>query len=281
MDCRASLLLGLGLLVSAAGCTPSSPYVRPSDTQVIEVEKPVETKAKSKGKRQPTPEACVKFGDFILRESAAPGRSEAEQRQMLDQARRAYQQALQIDAKYLPAHRGLAQVYLAEGDHEHAISSYQASLKIFPRDPSLWCELGMAHARNKEWQPAITALSKACDLAPQDRQLAHALGNCLARAGAYDQSLECFLRVDSEARAHYNVGRMLLHMKQNELALQHLRFAVQKEPELKEARELLSRIEGDSKTAEEVVPAQFEQQPGAMSAPLRLPSPPEAAGPYR
>ena len=280
MDCRASLLVGLGLLAGAVGCTPTSQSVRPPDTQFTETETPVESKPKLKGKRQPTPEACVKFGDFALKESASPGRSEAEQRQMLDQARRAYQQALQINSKYVPAHRGLAQVYLAEGDHDRAVSSYQASLKVFPRQPLLWFDLGMVYARNKEWQPAINALSKACELAPQDRQMAHALGNCLARSGAYDQSLECFFRVDSEARAYYNVGRMLHHMKQDELALRYVRIAVQKEPEMKEARELLTCVEGSPKAAEVVVPAQFEQQPGA-TAPLQLLPPQPSGGPYR
>src|SRR3954467_14798395 len=96
MDCRASLVLGLGLFAGAAGCTPTSPYVKPGETQV-EVEKPAETKKLDK--RKPSAEACVTFGDFLLKEATGGSRSEAEQRQMLDQARRAYQQALEINPK--------------------------------------------------------------------------------------------------------------------------------------------------------------------------------------
>ncbi len=257
MDCRASLLLGLGLLAGTAGCTPTS-FVKPSEAQSAKAEKPAETKKLAK--RKPSAEACVTFGDFLLKEATGGKRSEVEQRQMLDQARRAYQQALEINPKYLPAHRGLAQVYLAEGDSERAFTSYQASLKVFPQEPLLWYDLGLAHGRNKEWQPAVDALAQACDLAPGDRRYVHALGYCLARAGAYDQSVDCFRRVDSEARAHYNVARMLLQMNQTELGRQHLQLALKIEPELKEAKELLARADAGHGSAITVVPVQFEQQ---------------------
>ncbi|MBI1913405.1 MAG: tetratricopeptide repeat protein [Planctomycetes bacterium] len=258
MDCRASLLLGLGLLAGTAGCTPTSAFVKPGETQGVEAEKPAETKKLAK--RKPSAEACVTFGDFLLKEVRGGKRSEIEQRQMLDQARRAYQQALEINPKCVPAHRGLAQVYLAEGDCERAFTSYQASLKVFPREPLLWYDLGMAYGRNKEWQPAVDALTKACDLAPDDRHYVHALGYCLARAGAYDQSVDCFRRVDGEARAHYNVARMLLQMNQTELGRQHLQVALKIEPELKEAKEELARAEAGRGSGNAVVPVQFEQQ---------------------
>src|SRR5216117_3722413 len=117
MDCRASLLLGLGLLTAAAGCTPTSTSIKQGETQPVEVEK--STEAKKLAKRKPSVESCVTFGDFLLKEATTGKRSETEQRQMLDQARRAYQQALEINPKCVPAHRGLAQVYLAAGDREH------------------------------------------------------------------------------------------------------------------------------------------------------------------
>jgi tetratricopeptide (TPR) repeat protein len=258
MDGRVSLLLGLGLLTGAAGCTPTSEYVKPGETRTVEVEKPVETKKLAK--RKPSAEACVTFGDFLLKEATGGKRSEAEQRQMLDQARRAYQQALEINPKCVPAHRGLAQVYLAANDRERAFASYQASLKALPREPLLWYDLGMAHGRTKEWQPAVDALAKACDLAPGDPHYIHALGYCLARAGKYDQSVACFRRVDGEARAHYNVARMLLQLNRTELGRQHLQLALKIEPELKEAKEELARIEAGRSASNSVVPVQFEQQ---------------------
>src|SRR5262249_16060615 len=115
------------------------------------------------------------------------------------------------------------------------------------------------------------ALSKACELAPSDRQAAHALGYCLARAGAYDQSLACFRRVDGEARAHYNLGRMLLHMKQSEMGRQHLQVALQIEPELTEAKELLAGATRGASVYGPVVPVQFEQHRKRTRSPALLP----------
>jgi tetratricopeptide (TPR) repeat protein len=216
-------------------------------------------KQKDRPRRKPKAETCVAYGDFRLKEALAPGKSEAEQRQMLDSARRAYQQALEIDPRCLAAHRGLAQVALAEGNPRRAIGAYQALLKVSPDEAALWYELGMVHGRVKEWQPATAALGKACELDPANHQYAHTLGYCLARTGSYEQSLECFRRVDGEARAHYNLARMLLHVQQNDLARQHLTLALQKEPGLKEARELLARVDAGPESAGPVVPVQYEQ----------------------
>jgi len=263
MDCRVSLVLGLGLgLLGGAGCTPSPFGASGSSAQVAEAAKPAEPapkKQKDRHKRKPMAGSCVAYGDFRLKEALAPGKSEAEQRQMLDSARRAYREALQIDPKCLAAHRGLAQVALAEGDHPRAVGAYQAMLKVWPKEASLWYDLGMVHGRAKEWQPATAALTKACELEPASRQYAHTLGYCLARAGAYEQSLACFRRVDGEARAHYNVARMLLHMKQHDLARQHLALALHQEPEMKEAQELLAQVNAGAKSAGPVLPVQYEQ----------------------
>src|SRR5262245_26458844 len=114
MDCRVSLLLGL--LIGAAGCTPTSEYVKPGESRPIEVEKHAESKKVAK--RKPSVETCISFGDYALKEAMGGKRSEAEQKQLLDQARRAYQQALEINPKCVPAHRGLAQVFLAVSDRE-------------------------------------------------------------------------------------------------------------------------------------------------------------------
>ena len=70
---------------------------------------------------------------------------------------------------------------------------------------------------------------------------------------------ECFRRIDGEARAHYNLARMLRHMKQDDLCWQQLQLAVQKDPKLQEARTLLAQMDADR--ASSVVRVRFEEQP--------------------
>jgi tetratricopeptide (TPR) repeat protein len=186
---------------------------------------------------------CVAFGDFRVRESQSPGHSLEDQRQMRVEAKQAYGQALEIEPSCVEAYRGLAQVYSADEDYELAIGAYNAALRITPRDAKLWFELGMMRSRRKQWDPAIDALGHAAELEPENRQYANVLGFCLARAGCYEQSLACFSRVLGAARAHFNVSRMMVHDGHLDAAKQQLQLALQKEPKLIEARELLAQLE--------------------------------------
>src|SRR6185369_16990178 len=115
MECRISLILGLtiGVLGGTAGCTPSL-FTRnpaPPSTQTPRPESPtmVETESAKKDndapKRKPKASTCVTFGDFNLRESLTPTLTPQEQQQRRAQARRSYEQALEIDPKCVEAYR--------------------------------------------------------------------------------------------------------------------------------------------------------------------------------
>jgi tetratricopeptide (TPR) repeat protein len=94
----------------------------------------------------------------------------------------------------------------------------------------------------KDFPAALSSLQKAVDLDPENRQVVHTYGHCLARAGKYDASFAVFARIDGEAVAHYNLGRMLLHMKEETLARQHLQQAVDLDKSLTGASNLLSQV---------------------------------------
>jgi tetratricopeptide (TPR) repeat protein len=260
MDGRVSLIPGLALVLGLSGCTPG---IRTSSSSRAETP-PVAQAAPSKNSktkiRQPKADTCISFGDFRLRQAGEAGKTEADRRQYLAEARKAYLQALEIEPRSLTAQIGLARVTLGEGDHARAVAAYKATLKLYPKEALVWFELGMAHSRAKAWKPAVQALSRAADLDPKNRQYGDMLGYCLARAGAYDQSLTVFSRYVSEDQAHYNVARMMYQMKQDDLARQHLRLALTRNPKLKQAAELLVQIEtGVPGKGGAVVPVRHEE----------------------
>jgi tetratricopeptide (TPR) repeat protein len=215
-------------------------------------------KEKDLPKRQPKAMTCVAFGDFRMRESLAPGRTAQEQRDMRDQARKAYQQALQLDPNCFEAHRGLARAAAADQQHDQAIRTFQSAVKIQPRDAATWFDLGMVHARKKEWDPAVAALVQAAELEPQNRQYQNMLGHCLARSGRVDDSLACFSRIVGEARAHYNVARMMHHLQRDDLCRSHLQVALEKEPNLSEAKDMLVRLDAGARG--EVIQAKHDAE---------------------
>jgi tetratricopeptide (TPR) repeat protein len=195
-------------------------------------------------KRTPHASTCVSFGDFREREAMEPKTAEADKQQMHDQARRAYQQALEIDPKCLAAYTGLARLYTNVGDHVRAVATYEKALKVHPKDAVVHFELGMCHARHKEWEPALASLHAALKLDPENRQYATTLGYSLARTGHFEESLALFATLEGKAVAHYKVARMAHHLHQDETAARYLAVALAEKPDLAGARQLQQELAG-------------------------------------
>jgi tetratricopeptide (TPR) repeat protein len=183
---------------------------------------------------------------------------------MLEQARKCYQEALRQDPNSVPAYLGLARTYENLGNRDRARETYQAALAKAPKEASLWSQQGMFYARQRNWELALPCLRTACQLDPENRSYANALGYSLARAGAYDESLQVFKRHIGEANAHYNLARMLRHLRQDDLCEQHARAALELKPDLEGARQLLAELHGQppggGPSDPAVVPAGFTGQ---------------------
>jgi tetratricopeptide (TPR) repeat protein len=202
------------------------------------------TVAKEGPPRTPKAATCVAFGTFREREAADPKKTPAERMALREQARKAYQQALEIDPKHLPAYQSLARLYVALNDCEHAQATYRKALKKFPKEASLWYDQGMCDARLKQWDAALESLREAVKLEAEDQTYVKALGFLLARMGRRDDSVACLAKVVGPAMAQYEVARMMLHLQQTDLCKQHLHLALQAKPDLEAAQQLLARLEG-------------------------------------
>jgi tetratricopeptide (TPR) repeat protein len=247
MDCRKYLVAALTLLGGVAGCSSRQPTPPPSAKVQTAAAKP--SIEENLPKKTPKAATCVAYGVFSEREAAATQLNPVEREKKLDMARRAYEQAVSIDPSSLPAIQGLARVHLQLGDQERAISVYRQALKKLPKEASLWYDLGMCHAKRKEWMPAAQSMQTALDLDPGNRDIAKTLGFTLARAGRIDESVACLSKVLGPAQAHLNVARMLHHLNQNDLSRQHMHLALQADPNLArapEGQELLTALQGQT-----------------------------------
>jgi tetratricopeptide (TPR) repeat protein len=248
MDCRR--ILALALLGGVGGCTTHHATSVPAPPVIQSEPPPLAKKAPDGGaKRTPRPETCLAAGQFFAQQAEAEDKGTVIQEQLHEKARKAYQQALEIDPKYLPAHRALAQLYTVMEDHEHAVAAYQRALQAAPNEASLYYELGMCYARKKEWAPALDNLQKAVDRDPENRPYVNTLGHALARAGRYQESLAAFSRVHSPAMAHYQLARMLYHLQQPILGRRQLQLALNADPTLEPARKLLAEADGVAEPA--------------------------------
>ena len=254
MDGR-SLLVGFALLLGGAGCVHQT-AIPLTDSNAPPVESRPE---KDAGKHPPKASTCVAFGAFSERCTLDTARYGPVERDRLnDQARKAYQQALQIDPANLEALSALARLYVRIADHDKAVATYERAVQAHPKRTELWYELGMCHAQKKEWDLALKHIQKAVELDPENRMYARSFGFCLARAGRVDESIAVFARFDGEAAAHYNVARMLHHMNQDDVSKDHLRRAIALAPDLVAARQLLTSLERGLPADPQGIPVGFE-----------------------
>jgi len=75
-----------------------------------------------------------------------------------EQARAPYRKALDIDARYLPALRGLAGATLALGDYPQAEKEYTAALRLLPNDLASHYGLGLSYFHRKMYPEAAARL---------------------------------------------------------------------------------------------------------------------------
>jgi tetratricopeptide (TPR) repeat protein len=263
MDCRKGLCVALYFVCGLAGCNLTKPTPVTSVSQPLVPGQIVDVKLRKESeqpKRTPPASLCYTWGDFAASEATNPDLKPGEAAEKRDAARKAYQQAISIDPKCLPAYQGLARMYVGMKDYRRATATYLEAQRQFPKEASLFYELGMCYAQQKDWEKSIKNHGKAADMEPEKRLYNNMLGYTLARAGRYDDSLRVFERLESEQEAHYRLAWVLKHLNETELAKQQLLMALQKDPDMKDARNLLAELDGNV-TPQTIQQTNYSEEP--------------------
>ena len=234
-----SLLLCAGCLSGGAQKTTQAPTPSPS------IHTAAAAPADGNAKKDPKAGArlIVATAKFNESEANTLDRNPEQQFKIRYMAKDHYQQAVKLDPTSIEAHRGLGRIYVDLADYERAQETFKKAQARFPKESIFWFEMGQMHNRKKDFAQAAKCLQKALDMEPENRQYLTTLGFTLARAGQSEQSVALLTRSMGVASAHYNVARMLLHLQRSEEGVQHLRLALQSNPNLEVARQLLSQLE--------------------------------------
>jgi tetratricopeptide (TPR) repeat protein len=234
MSVLAALCLALG-----SGCVSTPPAPVPFNELPPHA---VLQKEPELPKRPPLPGTVVALARIKERD-ADKSKDAAEQMKLYDDARQIYQQALTVDPAYRDAIQGLARVYSHMDNYTRALEVYQKALDKNPKDHGLWYDLGMCHSRKRDLARAIPCFQKALDLEPENRQYMTKLGFTLVWVGQTDQGLAHLTHAMGTALAHYNFARVMDQQGQKEACRQHLELALQINPKLDQAREMLDGLE--------------------------------------
>jgi len=210
------------------------------------------------------PRLRIAFAKFKEDEAKALEREPELQFKVRDQARMLYQEALQFDANCLDAYRGLGRVYVDLSDFDRAQETFKKAIAKFPKESVFWFELGQLHNRRKEFPEAIECLNKALQMDPENRVYITTLGFTLARTGQTEQGMVLLTRSMGLASAHYNVGRMLLHLQRTDEGMNHIRQAAQLNPNLAGARQLLGELDQGAGAGARQLPGEQDQGTGQV-----------------
>lgn len=216
-------------------------------------------------KRTPKATTCAALGEFQLKTAMQPDCDKQRGQLLQDEARRSFQRALSIDKKCTEGYLGLARLYQVRGESDRALETLQTGIKEIPKESILHFELGLYHARAKDWKNATESLSAALKLDKENPRYISTLGFALAKAGRYDESFAVFKTgAGGVPQAHYNIARVLQHENAPEECKKHLYIALNMKPDFSQARELLDEVEAGKPNQNAVQTVGFEQDNGVL-----------------
>jgi tetratricopeptide (TPR) repeat protein len=221
------LALMVCVAASCAGCVTETKDVPPGQMGNL---KGVTIKPEEPCTRTPQPHSLVAMGQFREEQAGNDKLGVAQQNALREEARKAYQRALEIDPKNVEAHLALANFYARQEDFDHAIAQYQRGLQANPKSTQLWSQEGVCYAHKKDYPHALQSLAKAHELDPENRDLAVNYGLLLAHLGRPQEAVPVLTKVMSKADANTFVARMLQHNNQPEQARQYVQAALREQP---------------------------------------------------
>lgn len=164
-----------------------------------------------------------------------------------------YTKALEAEPNNEAALLSIARLYDRQQQFPRAEEFYSKALAVKPA-AGTYNELAMVQQKQGRTAEAQAAIQKAIALEPNSLRYHNNLAGLLVSAGRSDEAVKQLEKVFPPAVANYNVARLHFTNQNMAGAQQHLQLALQADPNLKEARELMNTIAG-SPTAQSAVAA--------------------------
>ena len=141
------------------------------------------------------------------------------------------------------AHRRMAGAFDRLGRFAQADVHYQKALKLSPKDPRVWNDVGYSYYLQGRWSDSEKALKTAARFAPEDERIRINLGLTLAAAGRTSEAFPLLSQSSGDATAHANLGYLLAATGQYDLARRQYETSLALRPDMELARRALARLD--------------------------------------
>jgi Tfp pilus assembly protein PilF len=155
-----------------------------------------------------------------------------------------YEKALKISPTNGPALASVARLHDRQNNHAQAIDYYQKAIAATPNDAQLYSDLGMLYSRTGQVDEGCKKLEQAIAIRPNESKYHSNLAAVQLDSGKSDKAMETLQKVNAPAAANYNMALLLVQRNQIQNAQQHLTTALQQDPNMQPARELLTKLGG-------------------------------------
>ncbi len=164
-----------------------------------------------------------------------------ESQSNFDKALDNYTKALELEPDNVAALLSTARLYSRRNQHEQATEFFAKAISVSPQSDS-YNEMALCLQNQARTSEAIAAVQKAIELDPSNPRYRNNLAGMLVSSGRSDEAVQSLQQVFPPAVANYNVA--YLHFQNNNVAAsqQHLQQALQIDPNLGLARDLMAQI---------------------------------------
>lgn len=155
-----------------------------------------------------------------------------------------YEKALKAAPNDLASLISIARLHDRTGNFPKAIEAYNRAAAAHPKAGLVQNDLGLCYARHKDNNRAVASLTQACALAPKNPKYRNNLATVLVENGQTEEAFKQLKALNAEGVARYNLAIMMTSRGKHAEAANHLQLALQADPEMHVARELLAQISG-------------------------------------
>lgn len=180
-----------------------------------------------------------------------------------------YTKALEKEPDNLPALQSVARLQLRQDQYAQAIETYQKVIRVSPSAEN-YSELASAQQKSGQLNEAKTSIQKAISLDPNVPRYRNNLAGVLVSLGRSDEAVKELQGIFPPAVANYNVAYLHFMNKNMAATQQHLQLALQADPNLQQARDLLNTINQSQtgQTAKSIYNVANQVYQGAQGTPL-------------